>query len=82
MSNRLRRIRKPLFLAVGVAVVLLASLGVIAGCGGGGEDEEATPVVELTPVAVSSPGVTEAASTETATPVLSEPDPTVQADDG
>ena len=60
MFNRLRGIRKPMFLAVGVAVVMLASLGVIAGCGGGGEDEEATPVVELTPVAVSSPGATEA----------------------
>ena len=78
--NRLRRIRKPLFLAIGVAVVLMASLGVIAGCGGGGEDEEATPVVELTPVPVSSPGATEAPSAETPTPVLSEPDPTVQAD--
>ena len=69
-----------MFLAVGVAVVMLASLGVIAGCGGGGEDEEATPVVELTPVAVSSPGATEASSTETATPAISEPDPTVQAE--
>ena len=65
--NRLRSIRKAMFLAVGVAVVMLASLGVIAGCGGGGEDEEPTPVVDLTPVAVSSPGATEASSTETAT---------------
>ena len=82
MFNRLSRIRKPIFLAVGVAVVLLASLGVIAGCGGGGEDEEPTPVVELTPVAVSSPGATEAPSTEMQTPVPSEPDPTVQAETG
>ena len=82
MFNRLRSIRKSMFLAVGVAVVLLASLGVIAGCGGGGEDEEPTPVVELTPVAVSSPGATEASSTETATPAISEPDPTVQAETG
>ena len=82
MFNRLSRIRKPIFLAVGVAVFLLASLGVIAGCGGGGEDEEPTPVVELTPVAVSSPGATEAPSTEMQTPVPSEPDPTVSAETG
>ena len=69
-------------LAIGIAVVLLALLGVIAGCGSGGEGEEPTPVVELTPVPVSSPGATEAPSTETPTPVPSEPSPTVQSETG
>ena len=78
MFNRLRRIRKAMVLAIVTAVVLLALLGVIVGCGSGGEGEEPTPVVELTPVLVSSPGATEAPSTETQTPVPSEPDPTVQ----
>ena len=82
MFNRLRRIRKPMVLAVGAAVVLLALLGVVVGCGSGGEGEDPTPVVELTPVAVSSPGATEATSTETPTSVPSEPDPTVQAETG
>ena len=72
MFNRLRSIRKAMVLAIGVAVVLLALLGVIAGCGSGGEGEEPTLVVELTPVPVSSPGATEAPSTETPTPVPSE----------
>ena len=72
MFNRLRSIRKAMVLAIGVAVVLLALLGVIAGCGSGGEGEEPTPVVELTPVPVSSPGATEAPSTEMPTPVPSE----------
>ena len=82
MFNRIRRIRKPMVVYVGAAVVLLALLGVIAGCGGGGEGEEPTAVVELTPVPVSSPGATEAPSTETPTPVLSEPAPTLQAETG
>ena len=72
MFNRLRSIRKAMVLAIGTAVVLLALLGVIVGCGSGGEGEEPTPVVELTPVPVSSPGATEAPSTETPTPVPSE----------
>ncbi len=78
MFNRLRSNRKGMVLAIVTAVVLLALLGVIVGCGSGGEGEEPTPVVELTPVLVSSPGATEAPSTETQTPVPSEPDPTVQ----
>ena len=82
MFNRLRRIRKAMVLAIGAAVVMLALLGVIAGCGSGGEGEEPTPVVDLTPVAVSSPGATESPSTETPTSVPSEPDPTVQAETG
>ena len=69
-------------LAIGTAVVLLVLLGVIVGCGSGGEEEEPTAVVELTPVLVSSPGATEAPSTEMQTPVPSEPDPTVQAETG
>ena len=72
MFNRLRSIRKAMVLVIGAAVVMLALLGVIAGCGSGGEDEEATPVVELTPVPVSSPGATEAPSTESPTLVPSE----------
>ena len=82
MFNSLRRIRKPMAVSIGSAVVLLALLGVIAGCEGGGEGEEPTAVVELTPVPVSSPGATEAPSTETPTPVLSEPAPTLQAETG
>ena len=82
MFNRLRSIRKAMVLAVGAAVVLLALLGVVVGCGSGGEGEEATPVVELTPVPVSSPGATESPSTETPTSVPSEPDSTVQAETG
>ena len=35
-SNLTVRIRKAMVLAIGVAVVLLALLGVIAGCGSGG----------------------------------------------
>ena len=72
MFNSLRRIRKPMAVSIGSAVVLLALLGVIAGCEGGGEGEEPTAVVELTPVPVSSPGATEAPSTEMPTPVPSE----------
>ena len=82
MFNRLRSIRKAMVLAVGAAVVLLALLGVVVGCGSGGEGEEPTPVVELTPVPVSSPGATESPSTETPTSVPSEPDSTVQAETG
>ena len=69
-------------LAGGVALVMLVSLGVIAGCGGGREDEEETPVIELTPVAVSSPGATESPSTKRAKIGFSELDPTVQAETG
>ncbi len=82
MFNSLHRFRKQMVLSVGAALVLVAILGVIAGCGGGEGEEEPTAVVELTPVSVSSPEATEAAAVETPTPMSSEPTATVQAESG